>query len=625
MQTIIELWKKQPGKFFCVSTKNAMGRWKDNFFKRSELGDVREFLKDNSDKDIYWCVCGLTHPQRRKEFVELPKMLWADLDEANPHKMRPKPTIAIESSPGRWVGLWLTDQVVTESINKRLTSLVGADPAGYDVTQVLRIPGTTNYKYQSNPRVRELWDDGPTWRLRDIEKMLPEDEEDDEMGEGAATIFKKYEKSLPAQTRHELMSGKPTPGKRSEVLWRLENDLIEAGVSREEAFILLKASPWNKFRGRAGEDDQLNRELDKVYAKKFKGKKWKEEETPAHKNGYTFLATNMDDVEEENINWLWFPYLARGEVTIIEGDPGVGKSYLCQMVAKGLVDGDRMPSVKKEMTRHVKGKVAYFDIENTAATVTKKRLKYNGCKNMGDFYQEEEPFSIDDAPALGHVYEAIEKLKPVAVFFDTVNLYIGKADTHKSSETTQALAVFKDIARRFDCSVVIVRHLTKGNAGVSALYRGQGSIAFTGVSRIVMTVGTDPEDAEIKVVSVTKLNLAKRPQALTFTIDALPDTLKENDRSRFAWGGFVNLSSDEILATSKGGGNHERDGAIEFLKRELEDGAVKVGELEVMAEKRSISRRTLYRASEELGVKKKLTGYGKGRTSTWKLAFKGKK
>ena len=401
------------------------------------------------------------------------------------------------------------------------------------------------------------------------------------------------------------MHGKPTPGKRSEVFWRLVNECVEAGMSREEAYIILKASPWNKFRGRSSEIVQLNRELDKVYKKKFT--------TTATKNGYSFLQTSLADVDEENISWIWYPYLARGEVTILEGDPGVGKSYLMQMVSKAIADGERLPSPR---TSRVQGKIAYFDVENTAATVTKKRLKHNDCQHPENFFQEEEPFSIDDEDAVKHVYEAIEELRPVLVVFDTINLYIGRADIGKATETTQALSRFKDIARRFNCSVVLVRHLTKGNVKEKALYRGQGNIAFAGVSRIIMTLGTDPEDRDTKVLAVTKINLAPYPKALTYTVRSLPDTLKDQDRSKFTWGEFVELTSDEILGVPA----HEKgENAVEFLREALDEGPRKASEIETMAEKRAISARTLQRAAVELEVVRKQRGFGKGKSSFWEL------
>lgn len=622
---ITELWRRMPGKYFCVSTKSASGNWKDTFFKREELKDVRGFLKDNEDKDCYFCVHGLSEPRRKKECAELPKMLWSDMDEVDPRKVKAKPTIAIESSPGRYVGLWILDSVMTESVNRRLSYLMGADKGGWDLTQVLRIPGTRNYKYQSTPRVRLLWDDGPVHKLRDIEKLLPEDEEDEAEGADATAILMKYEKTMSASTRHELMKGRPTPGKRSEVLWRLGNELIEAGVTRGHAFTLLRQSPWNKFAGRSSEVDQLNRELDKIYGRKFGGKKWEhgKENGDHNKNGYKFLEIAMNEVTEENIDWLWYPYLARGEMTIVEGDPGIGKSYLMQMISKGICDGEKLPSMKPAK-RLETGKVAYFDIENNAGSVTKKRLKYNDCQHMENFFQEEEPFSIDNEEALGHVYEAIEKLRPAMIVFDTINLYIGKADTAKGSETTQALAKFKDMAKRFNCSVVIVRHLTKGSNVTNALYRGQGNMAFAGMARIIISVGRDPEDPETKVVAVTKLNLAKHPKALTFTVDSLPDTLKDSDRSKFTWGNFVDLSADEVLSVAKPKSSEEKNGAIKFLHEELATEGKKIDDLEIMAEKRSISLRTLHRAGDEIGVLKKLYGFGSKKYSVWSLARMGK-
>lgn len=609
--TILALWKRQPGTHFVICVKSGAGKWHEEFFTRDEFGKVAGFIRENNANDIYFCPHGFSRPVRRKEYAELPSLLWADLDKIDPREIELKPTIAIESSPGRHVGLWITDGAITEELNRRLTYTLEADLGGWDLTQVLRIPGTFNYKYQATPRVKLMWDDGPRYSMREIERALPE-KSLEISSESAVKVYQKYEKVFPIWLRNELLNGRPQHGKRSDMIWKIENEMVERGVTRDDAFILIKASPWNKFRGRRNEDEQLWRELDKVYRNKLyviQGGK-------AEANGYKFLTQSIDDVEEENIDWLWYPYLARKEVTIIEGDPGIGKSYIALMMGKALVDGDKLPSTRKSLGQ-VKGKVAYFDTENTASTVTKKRLRYNDCINMSDFYQEEEPFSIDNGKATEELYNAIERQKPIAVFFDTINLYIGKADTGKGSETTQALSVFKDIARRFNCAVVLLRHLTKGNTRDKALYRGQGNIAFAGVSRIVLTIGADPEDAETKVMSVTKLNLARRPQALTFHVQELPDTLRDRDRSKFTWGEFVDLSSDDILGTPEK--SKDKDEAVEFLKDILDGGGREVREIETMAEKRSISARTLRRASEELGVKKTLNGFGNGKTSVWSL------
>jgi hypothetical protein len=606
---IARLWRHQPGKYFCISTKSASKEWRDTFFSRSEFGDIQDFLDDNSDKDIYFCPHGFTQKRRLEKFAVMPTLLWADLDEANPDKVPIKPTIAIESSPGRYVGLWMLDKPLPhKTINQRLTYYIGADKGGWDLTQVLRVPGTTNYKYQSTPKVRLLWTDGPSYDLSDIKKKLPKEEVEEESSQDAKQVYDKYEKMMPPWLRREILNGKPTPGKRSEMMWKLVNGLVESGVSSDDSFILLRASPWNKFQGR---DDQLRREIEKSSGSKFKKK------TKAAENDYRFLTRSMEEVEIENLDWIWYPYLARGELSILEGDPGLGKSYLAEIVSGSIVDGRRLPTVKKGQ-KPVQGKVAYFDLENSAGTVTKKRLVENGFETLTDFYQEEEPFSIDDEEALEEVYEALERLRPTLIVFDTINTYIGKADTYKSAEVQQAFGQFRMIAKRFNCSVLVLRHLTKGSKE-RALYRGQGSIAFAGLARVVMTVGVMPEEPDTRVMAVTKLNVTRLPKALTFTIVELPDTLKERERSRFKWGEFVDLTSDEIISVAAPVKGEEREQAKEFLEQVLSTGPVAVDRIQQLSETRSVSWRTVQRAADELGIVKRQTGFGKGKTSEWSL------
>lgn len=620
------LWSKQPGRFFCISTKNETGKWRDHFFSLEEFGEIRAFVRDHADDDIYFCPHGFNRRARQKEEAVPPNMCWADLDYADPRKMQPKPTIAFESSPGRFVGFWVTDEPITESLNRRLTYHVGADKGGWDFSQVLRFPGTTNYKYDARPRVRVLWDDGPTYTIKRLEKFLPaEAVKGEETDESAADLFEKYHKSMPAWLRRELMSGKPKPGKRSEMIWKIENALIEAGLTQEECFVLIKASPWNKFRGRHNEDAQLRRELEKAIGHHFEN--FRPEEAKGHDkaqknrevNGeqVRFLAKSLAEVEEEDLDWIWYPYLARRELTILEGDPGLGKSYMAQIIGGCIVDGRSPPVVRPLGKKPIKGRVAYFDIENSAGTVTKRRLVDNNVENLTDYFQEETPFSIDDEDALDEIYDALEEFKPTLVVFDTLNTYIGKADTHKSSEVQQAFSHFRQIAKDFNCAVLVLRHLTKSKGGDKAIYRGQGSIAFTGLARVVMTVGQLPDDPNVRVMAVTKINVTKAPKALCFTIDEMP-----NDHSKFVWGDFVDLSSDDILAfhaKKKGDNSDQIEEAKDFLVEVLDDGPIEQNRLKRMAEKRGYTFKVLQRAAEALGIERFATGAGRGKETNWGL------
>lgn len=614
---LAEIWDAQPGSFFCVSSKTRSGKWEDHFFKRDRIRETKAFIEKHLDRDLYFCPHGFSRPRRLKDYAEIPSLLWADLDEVNPSKIKPMPSIAWESSPGRYACLWIVDRPITEDINRRLTYSLGADAGGWDITQVLRIPGTTNYKYSATPRVRLLWDDGPKYRLDEITRILPEeDREAPNMGE-AIKIYKRYEKSLSRWARKELLHGKPQVGKRSEVLWRLNNELMEAGMTTEEAFLLLKNSPWNKFAGRRNGDEQLKRELEKAVTKKIEAAPVDREDK---NEGHKYLVKSLSQVEEEQMNWVWYPYLARREVSIIEGDPGLGKSYLAQIIGKHIVDGEKLPTVKAHP--RVKGNVVYFDIENSSATVSKRRLVDNGCKNLHLYYQEEGIFMVDDEDAMERVYEALERVKPVLVVFDTINTYIGKVDTHKSSETQQAFSNFRDIANRFNCAVLVVRHLTKSSKE-KALYRGQGSIAFTGLARVVFTVGVHPEDAEMRVMAVTKLNFTKRPPALTFTIESLPDTLRYQDRSIFTWGEFVDLDTDEILSAAIPKKDTQLSKQIEeFLITILSDGPMRANDVMRAIEAKGFNIKSVRRVAKSIGIIISLRGKGESRTSTWSLPYR---
>ena len=96
---IIELWKRQPGKYFCISTKSPAGKWKDHFFSPDDFGSIKQFLRDHDDHDIYFCPHGFNRRVRQKEEAVIPNLLWADLDYSDPRNEKLfkglKPTTAV--------------------------------------------------------------------------------------------------------------------------------------------------------------------------------------------------------------------------------------------------------------------------------------------------------------------------------------------------------------------------------------------------------------------------------------------------------------------------------------------------------------------------------------------------
>ena len=116
------------------------------------------------DEDLYYSVTAYAERGRNIEDVLPTGWLWADLDEVHPSAATAlgfMPTIAVESSPGKYQALWRLDRLYKPStiakVNQGLTYALGADPGGWDLTQVLRVPSTRNFKYKGAPPVRMMW------------------------------------------------------------------------------------------------------------------------------------------------------------------------------------------------------------------------------------------------------------------------------------------------------------------------------------------------------------------------------------------------------------------------------------------------------------------------------------
>lgn len=621
IKDMLMIWRRSQGLYFCVSTKSPTGKWKDTFFKRSEMMQAVAFAKKFPTHNVYMCPHGFSKARRHKDFAEDPCLLYADLDEVNPRTLDIKPTVAIESSPGRYVGYWFTDEPVSEELNRRMSYHIGSDKSGWDRTQVLRVPGTTNHKYKNKPKVKTLWTDGPRYQASRLERMIPQEETETgkEIGGDASEIYQKYEKDLPRWVRREFVNPKVQEGKRSEVLWKLLNECLEVGMTEDETFTLCWHSAWNKHADRRDGERQMRRELEKAMGRHVGGSMKKagvkkksimdsdDDSDPTKKR---FTLVTMDEVEEEEVDWI-VPYMiARGQTSIFEGDPGVGKSYFLMWMAIHFCDGKPLPWMDKH-TKVEPMRVLYCDMENSAGSVTKVRLTDNGLKNSKNYAQFTDPFSVDDEESIiAFEKDIIRKFKPDVVIIDPVNLYIGAADTYRASETQQALQVLKALSEKHHFALVIVRHLNKSSSG-KALYAGNGSIAFAGVARIIATVGWHPEESDMRVVACTKNNLSKFFGSLGYTIQGLPDTVKRKDGSVLSYEGHVDFSSDDIVGTS----NQKEEGSVAIaadLIREMmkEDGEVNYHSLLKNGDTRSISELSIRKAAAELGLKKVTRGRG---------------
>jgi hypothetical protein len=214
--------------------------------------------------DVYFCPQLFENRKRRKDNVKYCPTVWADLDECPPEKLAIQPNILIESSPGRHQGLWRLSHPVAphvgEDISKRLAYFHaedGCDRSGWDLTQLLRVPGTINYKYSGDPKVMVVNIDQSLYTLADFKvypevkhsvflktpmpkpEELPQDDPED--------ILQAYKHTL-LPTTYDLYHQTPEGSGWSERLWKLEMLLLEMGMTREETFVVAWASACNKYR-----------------------------------------------------------------------------------------------------------------------------------------------------------------------------------------------------------------------------------------------------------------------------------------------------------------------------------------------------------------------------------------
>ncbi|MCX6358402.1 MAG: AAA family ATPase [Armatimonadetes bacterium] len=302
------------------------------------------------------------------------------------------------------------------------------------------------------------------------------------------------------------------------------------------------------------------------------------------------------DITARPVDWVWPRYLARGAITMLEGDPGRGKGFITIDLAARITQGDTMP----DGTAGVHGTVLFLTGEDSPEYTERPRLEAAGADLSRVYFLPEKGQGqrwdlTSDAEAL-QTY--VRQIGADLLVIDPITEFLPAVDTHRDNEVRRVLAGLRDIAVHAGCAVLAVRHLNKG-AGMAAMYRGGGSIAFTGAARFVFTVGVDPDDKTRRALATTKNNLTQHAPTLLYRITSCGPV------GCVAWEGTSELSADEVLQTPK---ERPKDAAEEFLREVLEDGPITQRALEQQADERGISPATLRRAKERLKVQSVRTG-----------------
>lgn len=296
---------------------------------------------------------------------------------------------------------------------------------------------------------------------------------------------------------------------------------------------------------------------------------------------------SMDEVPVEEVEWLWYPYIPFGKLTIIHGDGGEGKTTLILQLAALLSRGEKLPC---DSTEREPIKVIYQTAEDGLGDTIKPRLLAGNadCSQIKVIDESEATLTMLDE----RIEKAIVETGARALILDSVQAYIGaKVDMNRANEVRAILSQLGRIAGQYRCAIILVRHLNKVQ-GNKSNYRGLGSIDFQATARSVLIVGRLKDNPQIRVMVQDKSSLAPEGEPIAFELD------KENG---FRWLGHYDISADDLLCGIPREKKSEQ--AENLILEYLSQGKYPQQALLKKAQAIGISKRVLDEAKKELNVR----------------------
>jgi len=353
---------------------------------------------------------------------------------------------------------------------------------------------------------------------------------------------------------------------------------------------------------------------------------------PSTPSGRKLRVRCLADVEPTAIRWLWPGRIALGKLTLLAGNPGLGKSFLTCDLAARVSAGRCWPDVGDPCPA---GHVLILNCEDDPSDTIRPRLDAAGADvsrihfidGVDGFTRGEiDPFDLGD-----HAHVLREHLRQTPdvrlVIIDPVSAYIGEKNDHKNGDVRGLLRPLSEMAHETGAAFLIVTHMNKSQG--DSIARVLGSIGWTAAARAAWAVVRDPDNAARRLLLNIKNNVGSEALGMAFRLDAsacggdgVGDLSGLSAVPRIAWEEApLTIRADDILGAPRSVGADDpapaRSEAVDFLRQVLESGPVPTEQIKVEAKAAGVKWATLRKAKASLDVRSRKTGFGKDAVWNW--------
>ena len=301
----------------------------------------------------------------------------------------------------------------------------------------------------------------------------------------------------------------------------------------------------------------------------------------------TVKIIRMSDVELTPVEWLWKPYLPFGKLSVLQGNPGEGKTYFAMHLAAACTSGKLLPN----MERMEPFNVIYQTAEDGLGDTVKPRLIEAGADldRVLVIDDSEVQLTLSDE----RIEKAIIENNAKLVIIDPIQAYLGAdVDMNRANEVRPIFMRLGQVAQRTGCAILLIGHLNKA-AGMQSLQRGLGSIDIAAAVRSVMFIGKLKHDPTMRILTHEKSSLAPPGASLAFSL---------GDEGGFRWVGEYDITADEMLSGIEPQRETKTQQAKDLICALLAGGKQALSEdIDKAALERGIPGRTVRDAKRELG------------------------